>query len=84
MTKEEFDSSTFCKDDEIIVRRYFRMEREDIESVDFEQRTINGYKHSQIIEHIKHHDNERHNPNQRVDRCDHEEAVEGPFSEHPF
>ena len=52
MTKEEFDSSTFGKDDEIIVRRYFRTEREYIESVDFEQRTINGYKHSQIIEHI--------------------------------
>ena len=58
MTKEEFDSSSFSKGVEIVVRRYFRTEREEIESVDFVWRTVNDYKASEIIKHIKQHDNE--------------------------
>ena len=53
MTKSEFDRDSFGKYDEIVVRRYFRQETERIEWVDFEKRTVNGYRAAEIIEHIK-------------------------------
>lgn len=53
MTNEEFDNDDFGKYDEIVVRRYFRRETERVELVDFEKRTVNGYKPAEIEQHIK-------------------------------
>lgn len=54
MTNKDFDKDDFGKYDEIVVRRYFRTETERIEWVDFEKRTVNGYRAADIVEHIKH------------------------------
>ncbi len=44
MTKSEFDRDRFGKYDEIVVRSYFRSERERVEWEDFEERLVNGHK----------------------------------------
>lgn len=52
MTNQEFDNTAFGSRDRIVVRQYFHTHTERIDEVDFEQRTINGYKAAQIVEHI--------------------------------
>lgn len=61
MNNREFDNTRISSRDEIVVRRYFRQERERVEWVDFEKRTINGYRAAEIIEYVK---NENENENQ--------------------
>lgn len=57
MTKEEFDNTAFSSRDKIVVRQYFRTFTECVGEVDFEKRTINGYKAAEIVEHIKKENN---------------------------
>lgn len=53
MTDEEFNNIKFSKDDEIVVRRYFKREKENVSWVDFDKKTINGYNVAQIEQYIK-------------------------------
>ncbi len=53
MDNKEFDNTRISSRDEIVVRRYFRQERERVEWVDFDKRTINGYRAAEIIEYVK-------------------------------
>ena len=57
MNNREFDNTRISSRDEIVVRRYFRQEREKVEWVDFEKRTINGYRAAEIVEYVKNEDN---------------------------
>lgn len=52
MTNKEFDSTAFGSQDKIVVRQYFHTHTERVVEVDFERRTINGYRAAQIVEHI--------------------------------
>ena len=53
MTEEEVDNIPFTAGDEVIVYKYFGTERQDVEYVNFNNRTVNGYKASEIKEYIK-------------------------------
>lgn len=52
MTNKEFDNTAFGSQDKIVVRQYFYTHTERVVEVDFERRTINGYRAAQIVEHI--------------------------------
>ena len=56
MNNKEFDNTRISSRDEIVVRRYFRQERERVEWVDFDKRTINGYRAAEIVEYVKNED----------------------------
>lgn len=55
MTAEEFDRADFRSTDQIEVRRYFGHAIEDVEWVNFDRREVNGYRPTEIIRHIKKH-----------------------------
>ena len=52
MTNKEFDNTAFGSQDKIVVWQYFHTHTERVVEVDFERRTINGYRAAQIVEHI--------------------------------
>lgn len=54
MTDQQFDNTRFGKGDEIEVRNYLKREIEEVEYVNFEHRTINGYKAAEIEKYIPH------------------------------
>ena len=57
MTNEEFDSIDFKAGDEVIVRKYFGKEVQEIEYVNFKHRIVNGYTAAEILAIIKYTDN---------------------------